>query len=132
MIPRSARRGSLLSILLVVLVVLVLLHRSRFLLGLLFKYGEGDLVFSSELLGPSSTLLWNETAVIPRIIHQTYKTEDIPEHWREGQQAVRKFHPNWEYMVFVPSLSLPFFIFKPRTTIMKRRTLIKNSSGPTT
>jgi hypothetical protein len=106
MIPRSARRGSFLFILLVVFVVVILLHRSRFLLGLLFKYGERDLVFSNELLGPSNTLLWNETAVIPRIIHQTYKTEDSPEHWREGQQAVRKFHPNWEYMVFALFTSL--------------------------
>jgi hypothetical protein len=116
MILRSVRRCFLLFVLLVVCVVLILLHRSRFLLGLLFEDGKGDAVFPSELLRPSSEMRWNETAVIPRIIHQTYKTTEIPEHWKEGQQAVRKLHPNWDYMVCFPPLSLPFYLIPTRLT----------------
>lgn len=36
--------------------------------------------------------------MIPRIIHQTWKTGDIPEHLREFQSSWLKHHPGWEYM----------------------------------
>ncbi|KAE9367734.1 glycosyltransferase family 32 protein [Stipitochalara longipes BDJ] len=98
MIRRPASRGSLVFVLVVAFVVSILVHRSRFLFGLLLVDGRRDAVFPSELLSSTSEREWNETAVIPKIIHQTYKTEDsIPEHWRVGQQAVKELHPNWEY-----------------------------------
>ncbi|KAN0095421.1 glycosyltransferase family 32 protein [Hyaloscypha variabilis] len=98
MIRRPASRGSLLFILLVLFTVSLLVHRSRFLFGLLLEDGGRDAVFPSELLSPASEREWNETAVIPKIIHQTYKTADnIPEHWRAGQQAVKELHSDWEY-----------------------------------
>jgi hypothetical protein len=98
----------LLFVLLVAFVVSILLHRSRFLFGLLFEDGKGDAVFPSELFSPSSERQWNEAAAIPRIIHQMYRNEDIPMHWREGQQAVRELHPDWEYMVqYAPFILSP-------------------------
>ena len=94
MIPRSARRGSLFFLLFVIIVVAVLLHRSRYLLGLLYEDGSRDAidVSSMEVVG-------NGTLLIPKIIHQTYKTEDIPAHWREGQRVLKELHQDWEYMV---------------------------------
>lgn len=35
---------------------------------------------------------------IPRIIHQTYKTVDLPERWRGTPAAWKRLHPDWEYM----------------------------------
>ena len=35
--------------------------------------------------------------MIPRIIHQTAKTTDIPEQWRGFQKTVRSIYPSWEY-----------------------------------
>lgn len=34
---------------------------------------------------------------IPRILHQTWKTERVPEAWRPLQRGWRERHPGWEY-----------------------------------
>jgi inositol phosphorylceramide mannosyltransferase catalytic subunit len=102
MIRRPPQRGSFLFVLLATLIVLTLLHRTRFLFALLLEDGKGDAIFPSELLSPSSDRERNATEVIPKIIHQTYKTEEIPEHWKAGQDAVKELHPDWEYMVYDP------------------------------
>jgi hypothetical protein len=100
MLPRSARRGSLIFALFVILVVAILLHRSRLLFGLLFENGSRDTVYPTEYLLDNI----NDTQLlIPKIIHQTFRDEDIPKHWIPAQQAVKDFHPDYEYMVsFVP------------------------------
>ncbi|MCB1277640.1 glycosyltransferase [Prosthecobacter sp.] len=38
--------------------------------------------------------------MIPRIIHQTWKSPDIPEHLREFQQSWRILHPEFEYRLW--------------------------------
>jgi hypothetical protein len=95
MIIRSPRRGAFIFILFVTSVVLILLHRSRYLFGLLVEDGGRDAV------GFSDTPLDNTTLplLIPKIIHQTYKNEDLPEHWKNAQYAVQYYHPDYEYMV---------------------------------
>src|ERR1700712_4771507 len=98
MIWRSNRRGAILLILLL-FTFLVFLHRSRYLIALLFENGGEDAVYPSTILSPASEININSTQLIPKIIHQTYKTTVIPEHWRAGQQAVIDLHPDWEYMV---------------------------------
>ncbi|HEX5049213.1 MAG TPA: glycosyltransferase [Gammaproteobacteria bacterium] len=37
---------------------------------------------------------------IPRIIHQLWKTHDIPPRWREASASVRKYHKGWEYRLW--------------------------------
>ena len=35
----------------------------------------------------------NSTVVVPRIIHQTWKTDDVPEEWQHARRwAVRNHH----------------------------------------
>jgi mannosyltransferase OCH1-like enzyme len=34
----------------------------------------------------------------PKIIHQTYKDENIPSHWEKSQYMWKKLHPEYEYM----------------------------------
>jgi mannosyltransferase OCH1-like enzyme len=34
---------------------------------------------------------------IPPIIHQVWKTETIPPHWRGAVASVRRYHPGWQY-----------------------------------
>jgi hypothetical protein len=124
---RAVSCGSLLFISLASFTVLVLAHRSRFLLGLLLENSRRDAVFPSKFLSAASERELNVTALIPKIIHQTYKTEKIPEHWMAGQQAVQELHQDWEYMV----ISLfPFLLLEDEESIRKR--LIKSSSGQTT
>jgi hypothetical protein len=124
---RAVSRGSLLFVFLAAFTVLVLAYRSRFLLGLIWEHGRRDAVFPSEVLSAANEREWNVTVVIPKIIHQTYKTEEIPEHWMAGQQAVKELHPDWEYMV---KSFFPFLLLEDEESIRKR--LIKSSSGQTT
>lgn len=37
---------------------------------------------------------------IPRIIHQTWKTKEIPAEWLEYQNKVKSLHPGWEYRLW--------------------------------
>ena len=123
---RAVPRGSLLFVILAAFIVSILVYRSRFLFGLLWENGRRDAVVPSEFFSAASEREWNVTAIIPKIIHQTYKTEEIPEHWMAGQKAVKELQPDWEYMVLslFPSLSLE--------NDMARNKLTKPSSGQTT
>ncbi|KAG5519867.1 hypothetical protein PMAC_000143 [Pneumocystis sp. 'macacae'] len=42
----------------------------------------------------------NIKEVIPRIIHQTWKNETIPEKWAEAYDNCKKLHPNYEHILW--------------------------------
>jgi hypothetical protein len=108
--PRALRRGALIFILFVVFVVAFLLHRSWFLIGLLFEDGGSDRISASDIPASDSNITLPQ--LIPKIIHQTYITEKVPDHWQASQQAVKDLHPDYEYMVLPlspnPPLRSPF------------------------
>ena len=37
---------------------------------------------------------------IPKIIHQTWKTKDVPAEWRPLAESWRRHHPDWEYRLW--------------------------------
>eukprot|EP00039_Didymoeca_costata_P020503 m.341483 g.341483 ORF g.341483 m.341483 type:complete len:322 (-) comp20145_c0_seq1:34-999(-) len=37
---------------------------------------------------------------IPKIIHQTYKTAELPAAWKDSPALWKKFHPGWEYKLW--------------------------------
>lgn len=37
---------------------------------------------------------------IPKIIHQTWKTDDVPKKWLSYQKIVQNLHPDWEYKLW--------------------------------
>jgi mannosyltransferase OCH1-like enzyme len=37
---------------------------------------------------------------IPKIIHQTWKTDRIPEAWQPWTRTWRVFHPDWQYRLW--------------------------------
>ena len=39
-------------------------------------------------------------AVIPAIIHQTWKTEHVPQMWRKAQQSCQAMHPSYQYVLW--------------------------------
>ena len=45
---------------------------------------------------------------IPRLIHQTAKTSDIPEQWRRLAQKTRDLHPGWTYRLWTDEDNLAF------------------------
>lgn len=46
--------------------------------------------------------------LIPKIIHQTYKTVDIPEQWKESQQKCLDLHPDYKYILWTDEMALDF------------------------
>jgi len=46
--------------------------------------------------------------MIPRIIHQTWKTEILPEKYRNAAAAWRTYHPTWEYKLWTHDTMLAY------------------------
>jgi hypothetical protein len=45
---------------------------------------------------------------IPRIIHQTWKTDDVPPEWQRCVASWRQLHPDWEYRLWTDAGSRAF------------------------
>ncbi|AMD20267.1 HDL477Wp [Eremothecium sinecaudum] len=75
-------------------VLLLLLYVCFDLLTLAADDATGEALLKADLNPPSGS---NRPMLIPKIIHQTYKTADVPEEWREGQQRCKDLHPDYEY-----------------------------------
>lgn len=37
-------------------------------------------------------------ATVPKIIHQSWKDEHVPERFLKWQESWKRTHPDWEYM----------------------------------
>ena len=97
--PFTMRRG-LLIFLVANLIILSFLVRSVFtLLSLLVEDASADAIHRAELPSPNSSLIEQRPQVIPKIIHQTYKNESVPEVWKDAQQSCIDLHPDYEYIV---------------------------------
>lgn len=48
--------------------------------------------------------------LIPKIIHQTYKTTEIPDVWKLGQQACKDLHPDYEYILWTDVTAREFIV----------------------
>lgn len=39
--------------------------------------------------------------IVPKWIHQTWKTMDIPTEWKDASESCRKLHPDYKYKVWI-------------------------------
>ncbi|RBP50649.1 FkbM family methyltransferase [Arenicella xantha] len=46
--------------------------------------------------------------MIPKIIHQTWKTEQIPEQWKSFAESWKLHHPDWDYILWTNADGLRF------------------------
>lgn len=46
------------------------------------------------------TAAMTESLRVPKIIHQTWKSKDVPEQWRAAQASCRDLHPDYEYRLW--------------------------------
>ena len=98
--PHEAmRRGVTIFVVVTVLVLGFAVHSVWTLLGLLVATGRDDAILRGELPAPNSGSINHAPQLIPKIIHQTYINESIPEHWKGPQQSCLNLHPDYEYMV---------------------------------
>lgn len=75
-----------------------LFNKSWFLIRLLFENFELERISQGTILYSDSHYIDPKKQVIPRIIHQTWKNETIPEKWEQAYSSCKKNHPNYEYI----------------------------------
>lgn len=102
------RRSVVIFLLITVIIVTLLLHSVSTLLSLLIEDASRDAIHRSEIPAPNSTLLDTRPQLIPKIIHQTYKNETIPEQWRVAQKSCIDLHPDYEYILWTDATSQEF------------------------
>lgn len=93
------RRGVLVFIIINVVIIGLLVRSVFTLLTLLVEDASADAISRDEIPSVNGSISDDRPLVIPKIIHQTYKTEDIPEIWREPQRSCLELHPDYEYKV---------------------------------
>jgi hypothetical protein len=93
------RRGVTIFLLVTVVVLGFAVHSVWTLLGLLVASGREDAILRGELPAPNSSAINEKPQLIPKIIHQTYINESIPQHWKGPQQSCLDLHPDYEYKV---------------------------------
>ncbi|KAL2839898.1 nucleotide-diphospho-sugar transferase [Aspergillus pseudodeflectus] len=92
---------------LIILIILYLIIRSVFtLLALLFQGEFSDGIPAREIRSANSTS--TGPSLIPKIIHQTYKDNDIPTGWREAQQSCIDLHPDYKYILWTDDMARTF------------------------
>ncbi|KAG8908156.1 hypothetical protein FRB99_008699 [Tulasnella sp. 403] len=62
------------------------------------RIDEWAYITEPELLGANTTAPSDE--IVPRILHQTWKTEVLPDRWVEPSRHCRELMPDYEYMLW--------------------------------
>ena len=93
------RRGLTIFIVLNCLIVAFLIRSVFTLLTLLIEDGAADAIHPAEIPAPNSPLIDDRPHLIPKIIHQTYVNDTVPERWREAQKSCIDLHEDYEYKV---------------------------------
>lgn len=71
------------------------------LASIVFNYAWW-ILFSSTVQSahPSRATAMEGQALVPKIIHQTWRNETIPEKWSKASVACQQLHPGYEYMMW--------------------------------
>jgi uncharacterized membrane protein YciS (DUF1049 family) len=92
-------------LLLLLLVVLGILAGATYivstLIALLFETGLAHAIIP-DLLAARVAAIPEARRPIPKILHQTWKNETVPELWAVAQYTCRDLHPDYEYIVRSP------------------------------
>jgi inositol phosphorylceramide mannosyltransferase catalytic subunit len=98
------RRGTLLLVLAAATILGGLVYLFSTLIALLFETGLQNAIQPAVLsaLSRSSSSTLEDRRPIPKIIHQTWKNETIPEAWSIAQYSCQDLHPDYQYIVTPP------------------------------
>ncbi|MCJ1363276.1 hypothetical protein MMC16_002383 [Acarospora aff. strigata] len=102
------RRALLIFLLVNVFIIAFLIHSCFTLLTLLLEDGAKDAIHRAEIPAPNSPLIHGRPQLIPKIIHQTYINESIPEKWLEAQKSCLDLHEDYEYKLWTDAASRSF------------------------
>ncbi|KAI9777402.1 MAG: hypothetical protein M1839_008915 [Geoglossum umbratile] len=93
------------------LLLTLLFLRVYTLITLLFEDGARDMITARELERLEGEVTRRgvvRVQKIPKIIHQTYKDEEVPAKWKEAQMACVGLHRGWEYMFWTDATARQF------------------------
>ncbi|KAI4268757.1 MAG: hypothetical protein LQ337_007667 [Flavoplaca oasis] len=99
------RRSLAIFLAVTAIIVIFLVHSVYTLLTLLVEDGSADAIHSAEIPAPNSPLIDNMPQYIPKIIHQTYINDSVPEIWREPQRTCVDIHEDYEYKMWTDAKS---------------------------
>ncbi|TGZ83110.1 hypothetical protein EX30DRAFT_148482 [Ascodesmis nigricans] len=104
------RRGLLLFIIANLIVFGIIINYLFTLITLLFEDCSADAIHPADLPAPNSEVNVgiNRPQYIPKILHQTWMNETIPEKWRVPQQSCLDLHKDWEYKLWTNEKSRDF------------------------
>lgn len=88
------------------LLALFLVYELFDLITLLYDDSHQYALLSNEL--NNSNYLSSQPQLIPKIIHQTYKTTAIPEHWKDGQKSCQDLNPDYQYILWTDEMARDF------------------------
>ena len=91
------RKPLLLLILILSVILGLALYLVSTLIALLFETGYSNAISPESL--PARQQWSEERRPIPKIIHQTWKNETIPEAWSIAQYSCVDLHPDYQYIV---------------------------------
>lgn len=102
------RKGVLIFLVINLIVIGVLVRNVWTLLELLVVDGSEDRISRAELPAPNSGSISERPQLIPKIIHQTYINESIPEVWQDAQRSCIELHEDYEYKLWTDKKAREF------------------------
>lgn len=94
------RRSTIIFLVINLIIIGLLTNQCRTLIALLFEDAARFAIPGDELKEvEGGGKVDGGKELIPKIIHQTYINETIPEKWKKGQQACVNLHADYEYIV---------------------------------
>ncbi|KAF2747745.1 glycosyltransferase family 32 protein [Sporormia fimetaria CBS 119925] len=102
------RRNVVIFIIISALVLIYAVHSVWILLSLLVFDGSEDAISRAELPAPKSGAISERPQLIPKIIHQTYVNDSIPEHWIAPQRSCLDLHKDYEYKLWTDKKAREF------------------------
>lgn len=93
------RKGLALFLVVNVFILGFILNSVFTLITLLFEDCSGDAIHAIDIPAPNSALINQRPQLIPKIIHQTWRDDSIPEKWQAPQQSCVDLHGDYEYKV---------------------------------
>ncbi|EPS41188.1 hypothetical protein H072_4917 [Dactylellina haptotyla CBS 200.50] len=102
------RRGFVIFLVVVGCGLVFALYQVSTLISLLFEDVSHDKIPKAEIDVDAAAEFKNRPALVPKIIHQTYKTAEIPEKWLKPQKECRDLHPEYEYKLWTDDVAREF------------------------
>ncbi|KAF3925933.1 hypothetical protein ABW20_dc0105935 [Dactylellina cionopaga] len=102
------RRGFIYFLIVVAIGLVYAVYSVSTLISLLFEDVSRDAIPRAEVDIDAAAEFKNRPALIPKILHQTYKTAEIPDRWKPPQQQCLDLHKDFKYILWTDETARAF------------------------